>query len=511
MPFRTARRTDRFFLVASVACLAALAPPANACCFVPSAQAPVPVIEYYNAQLKHYFLTAHADEVAAIEAGSAGPGWTRTGWSFLAYPAVSPEPGSDCGADGCGVPVSRFYSAYSNSHFFTADATEAAGISGPGSEWMLERVEFRVPVPDAQGQCAGGEVPVYRLYNNRFAFHDSNHRFVTDAGERARMVAQGWIDEGARFCALGAAEVPIESYTITAAFPIRVMPSAQCEDESINRGPCIAINNLPVPSAPYPIAGGGLLPAEFGDLTGQLYARRLFVVPPAGVDKAALAFVEDSDATIGLHVDSDGRGASPYSSVNPLWQFHTTVDPGKFDDRFFPWAPRESDVELALRFTLNVKSIEARGTGSAAYGHPTIEFIDQRSGHHVYFTVMTYGTQPGIAANDYLAPDVGTGKVIVGTTFRTGTPYGRSFGLATLSTPSGFVPPNAWGWGGYFEFRVDRDEFQNVLNSARSVDAALSPSPADYMIDNFHFNNEVYGDGEIGINLSGYTLQLLRR
>ncbi len=506
----TSRRIYRFFLAASILCIAWLAAPSRAF-FIPAPQPSIPVVEYYNTRLGHYFLSAHADEMAAIEAGSAGPGWTRTGWTFLAYPADAPTPGTYCGSDGCGVAVSRFYSAYSNSHFFTADAAEAAAIQQPGSEWMLEREEFRIPLPDAQGNCATGLVPVYRLYNDRFALHDSNHRFVTDAGERARMAAKGWIDEGVRFCALGAGPVPIESYRITASSPTRVLPSAQCEDETVNRGPCIAINNLPVPSALYPIMGGGELPAAFTDFTGQLYARRLFVVPTQAADPSSLAFVQDADGTIGVHVDSDGRGASPYSSVNPLYQFHTSVDPGRFDDRFFPWSGRESAVELAIRFTLNVKSIATRGTGSAAYGHPTIEFIDQRSGHHLYFTVMTYGTPPAVPAGDYLAPDVSTGKVIVGTTFRPDTPFGRSLGLPTLATPSGFVPPNPWGWGGYFEFRMSRDEFQRVLDAGRTVDPALSATPDDYLVDNFHFNDEVYGDGEIGINLAGYTLQLLRR
>lgn len=499
----------RLFLAFSSLCIAVAASQAKAF-LVPSEQSPVPVVEYYNVQLRHYFLTAHADEMAAIAAGSAGPGWTRTGLSFLAYPSGSPVAGSYCGADGCGVPVSRFYSHYSNSHFFTADAAEAAGISQPGSEWMPERVEFRIPVPDAQGQCAAGLVPVYRLYNNRFAFHDSNHRFVTDAGERAKMVAQGWIDEGARFCALGAAQVPIESYAITAASPTRVMPSPQCEDESVNRGPCIAINNLPVPSSLF-ASIAGMAPAAFSGLTGQPSSTRLFIVPPATVDASMLAFVQDAGTTIGIHVDTDGRGASVYSSVNPLYQFHTTADPGAFDDRFFPWAPRESAVQLRLSFTLNVKSIATRGGGSAAYGHPTLELIDQRSGRHLYFTVMTYGTPPAVPAGDYLAPDVVTGKVIVGTTFRPDTPFGRSLGLATLPTPSGFVPPNPWGRGGAFEFRMDRGEFQRVLDAARSVDATLSPDPADYLVDNFHFNNEVYGDGEIGLNIDHYTLDLIRR
>jgi hypothetical protein len=492
----------RFFLAASIVCLC-LAPVRSPA--FPVAEMPIDVIEYYNVDLHHYFLTAHPDEMTAIDAGSAGPGWTRTGWSFSAYRVGA----SFCSGD-CGIPVSRFYSADSNSHFYTADAGEAAGIQAPGSEWMLEREEFQLPAADSHGHCASG-VPVYRLYNNRFAFHDSNHRFVTDAGERAKMVAQGWIDEGARFCAIGASQVPIKSFAITAMAPTRVLPSAQCEDESINRGPCIAINNLPTPSAIFPTIAGDT-PAAFTALTGQPWTTKLFVVPPASAATSpGLAFVQQAGDTLGVHVATDSRGPTPYSSVNPLYQMHTTADPGAFDDRFFPWVARESDVQLDLAFTLNVKTIATRGDGSAAYGHPTIEFIDQRSGHHVYFTVMTYGTPPAVPAGDYLAPDVSTGKVIVGTTFGADSPFGRSLGLSTLETPSGFVPPNPWGWGGAFEFRLDRTEFQKVLDAARSVDPALSASPADYLVDNFHFNNEVFGDGEIGINLADYTLSLIRR
>jgi len=209
-------------------------------------------------------------------------------------------------------------------------------------------------------------------------------------------------------------------------------------------------------------------------------------------------------------VDTLNRGPSMYSSVNPLYQFHSSATPGAFDDRFFPWTGYESDTELKVSFTLNVKTMNVIGAASAGYGHPTIEFIDQRSGHHLYFTVLTYDDRP-ITDADYLAPDVGTGKVIVGTTFRASSPYVRSFGLTTLQAPSGFVAPNPWGLGGYFEFRMDRDEFQRAVNAARTVDSALSADPADYLVDNFHFNNEVFGDGEIGLNLDSYTLALLRR
>jgi hypothetical protein len=484
-----------------------LSGPASACCFIPAPQAAVDVVEYYNVHLRHYFLTAHPSEMEDIEAGSAGDGWIRTGLSFTAYPADSPQPGYYC-ADGCGVPVSRFYTHIGNTHFYTADPAEAAGLEQPQSGWILEQREFRIPVPDATGQCAAGLVPVFRLYNHRAVYHDANHRYVTDAGERERMIALGWIDEGVRFCALGAKAVPIKSYAITARAPTRVMPSAQCEDEAVNRGSCIAVNNLPVPSLLFP-KSGGTTPRDFVDLTGQAMSTRLFVVPGASApDLPEYAFVEDAGSTIGIHVDTRGRGPASLSSVNPLYQFHTGVDAGRFDDRFFPFGPSESAVQLAVHFTLNVKSIGTRGAGSAAYGHPTLELIDQRSAHHLYFTVLTYGT---VAPADFLGVDSSTGKAIVGTTFRAQTPYGRSMALPTLFTPSGFVPDNPWGWGGYFEFRVDRTEFQRILDAARTLDPALSASPADYLLDNFHFNDEVAGDGAIGINLADYTLELLRR
>jgi hypothetical protein len=472
---------------------------------------PVHVIEYYNSLTGHYFMTPGQAEMADIAAGSAGSGWAPTGWSFDAYagPAL---PGTYCLFGDCGARVFRFYSAFSNSHFFTADPAEAQGLEdNPASEWKLEPDLFMIPVP-ANGQCAAWQVPVYRLYNNRFAFHDSNHRFVTDAGERAKMVAKGWSDEGVRFCALAAGQVPIKSYAITNIPPAKILPSPVCEDESLNRGPCMAVNNLAAPSTPFVATMGSKMPADFFNRTG-LDSSQDFVKSAQSGSPSVLAgdvFVQLSGTTLGIHVDTQSRGPSLYSSVNPLYQFHSTATPGTFDDRFFPWTGYESDTELKVSFTLNVKTINVSGSGSAAYGHPTIEFIDQRSGHHLYFTVLTYDDRP-ITDTDYLAPDVGTGKVIVGTTFRASSPYGRSFGLPTLHTPPGFVSTNFWGYGGYFEFRMDRDEFQHVVDAARTVDSALSSAPADYLVDNFHFNNEVYGDGEIGLNLDSYTLDLLRR
>jgi len=221
-------------------------------------------------------------------------------------------------------------------------------------------------------------------------------------------------------------------------------------------------------------------------------------------------FVQQWSNAYGVHVDTIQRGTAVYTSVNPLYQFKTAVDANGADARVFPFRQGAfyKDAELSVKFQAFVKTVNLRNSVSAAYGHPTLEFIDQRSGRHVYFTVLTYGT---VAAGDYLAPDVATGKVIVGTTFRSSSPYIRNFGTWTFPTPSGFVAENVWGRGGPFEFRMNRDEFTRVLQSARSVDASLSANPDDYLLDNFHFNNEVYGDGEIGMNIAGFRMEIVAR
>jgi hypothetical protein len=49
-------------------------------------------------------------------------------------------------------------------------------------------------LPDTgTGACAGGDVPVYRLWNGRT---DSNHRYTTSPAVKATMLAQGYVAEG---------------------------------------------------------------------------------------------------------------------------------------------------------------------------------------------------------------------------------------------------------------------------------------------------------------------------
>ena len=156
----------------------------------------LPVVEFYNILLDHYFITANASEAAAIDNGSAGSGWSRTGNHFNA---------------GGSMPVCRFYGSPSpgpNSHFYTVDPAECASLqalqaSTPTTQkrWNFEGNAFN-STPPISAVCQAGSVPVYRAYNNGFAHGvDSNHRIVSSLTALQEVVSHGWINEGIVMCA----------------------------------------------------------------------------------------------------------------------------------------------------------------------------------------------------------------------------------------------------------------------------------------------------------------------
>ncbi|CAH1385536.1 Delta-60 repeat domain-containing protein [Candidatus Nitrotoga sp. M5] len=160
------------------------------------ALASMPVVEFYNTNLDHYFITADATEAAAIDEGSAGPGWIRTGNSFKS---------------GGSTPICRFYGSQipgPNSHFYTLAGAECDGLKqlqaiAPATQkrWNFESLDF-ISSPPTNGVCPTGSVPVYRAYNNGFARGvDSNHRISSTAAAIQDVIARGWIDEGVVMCA----------------------------------------------------------------------------------------------------------------------------------------------------------------------------------------------------------------------------------------------------------------------------------------------------------------------
>jgi hypothetical protein len=150
----------------------------------------ISAIEYYDAALDHYFVTALPVEIAALDGGQF-PGWTRTGLSFNVYTAGSAVAGSSS--------VCRFYgspAAGLDSHFYSASGLECQQVLQrfPGA-WLLESFDvFEVFLPDPNtGQCPAGSIPIYRAWNQRI---DSNHRYTTDVSVLNAMVARGFVAEG---------------------------------------------------------------------------------------------------------------------------------------------------------------------------------------------------------------------------------------------------------------------------------------------------------------------------
>ncbi|MBP8297295.1 MAG: hypothetical protein KAX84_14375 [Burkholderiales bacterium] len=155
------------------------------------------VIEFHNTMLDHYFITADPNEAAAIDGGSAGPGWVRTGSTFKS---------------GGPARVCRFYGSIDidpatgqrrgpNSHFYTIEAGECAWVKlDPG--WHFESYDFSGWPRSSDGSCPAGTTAVKRVYNNRFAQNDSNHRYASSDAIYNQMVALGWSPEGVVFCSI---------------------------------------------------------------------------------------------------------------------------------------------------------------------------------------------------------------------------------------------------------------------------------------------------------------------
>jgi uncharacterized protein (DUF1800 family) len=131
------------------------------------------VIEYYNASLNHYFITAYPEEAASLDQGVVVKGWTRTGvtWSAWANP----------GDSATAVPVCRFFGTPGigpNSHFYTADAAECALVK-KNPLWTFEAIAFYIDTPTGAA-CQSGTTPIYRSFYPGADVSQSNHRFLPD-------------------------------------------------------------------------------------------------------------------------------------------------------------------------------------------------------------------------------------------------------------------------------------------------------------------------------------------
>ena len=171
-----------------------------------AAPAAARVYEFHHAGLDHYFRTASAAEAKSLTPAS---GFVATGDDYFALDRAVSLPGVS--------PVCRFYGSVDpgpNSHFYTADPAECAGLQGsaaqtpPGApRWNYEETAFAASLP-VGGVCpAEAPFPVYRLYNKHAGEtvaarrEDSNHRFTTLSSVYYKMAATGWAGEDVVMCA----------------------------------------------------------------------------------------------------------------------------------------------------------------------------------------------------------------------------------------------------------------------------------------------------------------------
>ncbi len=129
----------------ALATFAAMAGTANA------AEPTATIVEFHNAALDHYFITASPAEAAALDAGSANPGWTRTGVEWKAWASAAEMRGA--------VPVCRFVAARRErprSHFYTGERRRMPDAQAePGWKFEGDRLLDRA----ARRHTGGALVP----------------------------------------------------------------------------------------------------------------------------------------------------------------------------------------------------------------------------------------------------------------------------------------------------------------------------------------------------------------
>ena len=145
-------------------------------------------VEYFYYLWGFYFVTANPLEIAALDNGLFGNVWARTGETFHVWRSLT-VPGA--------APTCRFFSdafAPKSTHVYTPFDAECTALKA-NPAWAYEGIAFYVSLPDANGLCSTGTVPLYRAYNNGIG-GAPNHRFTTNFATLQQMLAAGWSFEG---------------------------------------------------------------------------------------------------------------------------------------------------------------------------------------------------------------------------------------------------------------------------------------------------------------------------
>ncbi len=157
---------------------------------IPEIRRPNPVYSFFNTRTQRYYSTF---DYAEAEQLHDSRDWNTVDRGFFAwYP-------NDTGNPESAQPVCKFYSLTVDSHFYTADPDECSALRALPDAWTYEGIAFEALVPTG-GICPTGTDPVWRLFNNRDAEQQTNHRYVASQETARTMMAAGWIGEGVVFC-----------------------------------------------------------------------------------------------------------------------------------------------------------------------------------------------------------------------------------------------------------------------------------------------------------------------
>lgn len=157
------------------------------------------VEEFYNDNIKRYFLTASSVDKEAFDRGGAAAGWSRTGYQFKAFTS----PGANEVRSATQVPVCRFFAPATQTHFFSAFARDC-GLLRVSRSWNDEGIAFwinSVSQSPSAASCEPGTMAVTRLADSRFGGRNASHRYTTSVSQIEEMKNNGWFEEGVVMCA----------------------------------------------------------------------------------------------------------------------------------------------------------------------------------------------------------------------------------------------------------------------------------------------------------------------
>lgn len=162
---------------------------------LPLAAGEVLVDEFYNVNIRRYFMTSRQADKDFVDTYFTPLGSSRTGYQFKGYALPGPLESRPAAQ----APVCRYYvPAPTNTHFYSADSAECQLLQSWGATY--EGIDFWTNRAGAAA-CPVGTHAVTRLYNNRWRENDSTHRYTTSTSMVRSMQDQGWLDEGVVMCA----------------------------------------------------------------------------------------------------------------------------------------------------------------------------------------------------------------------------------------------------------------------------------------------------------------------